>query len=94
MLFFYVFSYTYIGDNMLNSLNNFINDNTFRFTVYENMINIINYNKIISLEDNYISILSTNKKILIKGNNLVLKKLLDKEILIKGNISNIEVINE
>lgn len=79
---------------MLNSLNNFINDNTFRFTVYENMINIINYNKIISLEDNYISILSTNKKILIKGNNLVLKKLLDKEILIKGNISNIEVINE
>ena len=94
MLFFYVFSYTYIGDNVLNSLNNFINDNTFRFTVYENMINIINYNKIISLEDNYISILSTNKKILIKGNNLVLKKLLDKEILIKGNISNIEVINE
>ena len=79
---------------MLNSLNNFINDNTFRFTVYENMINIINYNKIISLEDNYISILSTNKKILIKGNNLILKKLLDKEILIKGNISNIEVINE
>lgn len=94
MLFFYVFSYTYIGDNMLNSLNNFINDKTFRFTVYENMINIINYNKIISLEDNYISILSTNKKILIKGNNLILKKLLDKEILIKGNISNIEVINE
>ena len=94
MLFFYVYSYTYIGDNMLNSLNNFINDNTFRFTVYENMINIINYNKIISLEDNYISILSTNKKILIKGNNLILKKLLDKEILIKGNISNIEVINE
>lgn len=94
MLFFYAFSYTYIGDNMLNSLNNFINDNTFRFTVYENMINIINYNKIISLEDNYISILSTNKKILIKGNNLILKKLLDKEILIKGNISNIEVINE
>lgn len=79
---------------MLNSLNNFINDKTFRFTVYENMINIINYNKIISLEDNYISILSTNKKILIKGNNLILKKLLDKEILIKGNISNIEVINE
>lgn len=79
---------------MLNSLNSFINDKTFRFTVYENMINIINYNKIISLEDNYISVLSTNKKILIKGNNLILKKLLDKEILIKGNISNIEVINE
>ena len=94
MLFFYVFSYTYIGDNMLNSLNNFINDNLFRFTVYENMINITNYKKIISLEGNYISILSNNKKILIKGNNLILKKLLDKEILIKGNISNIEVIDE
>lgn len=79
---------------MFKSISNYINDNTFRFTIYEDKIHIINFKRIISLENNYISFLSTNKKIIIEGNNLVLNKLLDKEILIKGNINKIEVINE
>ena len=78
---------------MFNKISNYINDKEFRFTVYENKIHIINFNKIITLEDNYISILSINKKINIKGLNLVLIKLIDNELLIKGNISNIEVSN-
>ena len=79
---------------MSNILYNYINDKEFRFTVYENKIHIINFNKIITLEDNYISILSINKKINIKGLKLVLIKLIDNELLIKGNISNIEVLND
>ena len=58
------------------------------------MVNVINYSKIISLEENYISIIANEKKILIKGNNLVLKKILDNELLIKGKINSIEVVNE
>ena len=79
---------------MSNFFSNYINDKEFKFTVYENKIHIINFNKIITLEDNYISLLSTNKKINIKGLNLVLVKLVDNELLIKGNISNIEVLND
>jgi len=79
---------------MSNFFSNYINDKEFKFTVYENKIHIINFNKIITLEDNYISLLSTNKKINIKGLNLVLIKLVDNELLIKGNISNIEVLND
>lgn len=79
---------------MLDKINNYINDTEFRFTVYENKINIVNYTRIISLENNYISIKSINKKIIITGNNLILNKLLDKEMLISGNISKIEVVNE
>ena len=79
---------------MFNCISNYINDKEFRFTVYENKIHIINFNKIITLEDNYISILSINKKINIKGLKLVLIKLIDNELLIKGNISNIEVLND
>lgn len=79
---------------MFNSISNYINDKEFRFTVYENKIHIINFNRIITLEDNYISLLSKNKKINIKGINLVLTKLIDNELLIKGNISNIEVVND
>ena len=48
---------------MFKSINNYINDNIFRFTVYEDKINIINYKRIISLEDNYISINTNDKKI-------------------------------
>ena len=79
---------------MSNFISNYINDKEFRFTVYENKIHIINFNKIITLEDNYISLLSNNKRISIKGSNLVLVKLLDNELLIKGNITNIEVLND
>lgn len=79
---------------MSNILYNYINDKEFRLTVYENKIHIINFKRIITLEDNYISLLSQNKKINIKGINLLLAKLLDNELLIKGNISSIEVLND
>ena len=79
---------------MSNFISNYINDKEFRFTVYEDKIHIINFNKIITLEDNYISLLSNNKRISIKGSNLVLVKLLDNELLIKGNITSIEVLND
>ena len=79
---------------MFNCISNYINDKEFRFTVYEDKIHIINFNRIITLEDNLISLLSNNKKINIKGLNLVLVKLLDNELLIKGNITNIEVLND
>jgi len=94
MLFLFSKTYIYIGDNMFNSISNYINDKEFRFTVYENKIHIINFKRIITLEDNYISLLSQNKKINIKGINLILTKLLDNELLIKGEISNIEVLND
>ena len=79
---------------MFKYISNYINDKEFRFTVYEDKIHIINFNKIITLEDNYISLLSNNKRISIKGSNLVLVKLLDNELLIKGKITSIEVLND
>ena len=79
---------------MLDKLYNFIDDNEFRFTVYENKIHIINYKRIISLENDYISLKSNNKKIAIFGNNLSLNKLLNNEMLISGIITKIEVNND
>ena len=79
---------------MLEKLSNYIVDREFRLTLFKDMVNVINYSKIISLEENYISIIANEKKILIKVNNLVLKKILDNELLIKGIINSIEVVNE
>ena len=78
---------------MLENLRNYIEDNKFKITIYDNQIDILNYTRIISLENNYISIKSNTKKIIIRGNNLKPEKILDKEMLVKGNITSIEVDN-
>ena len=79
---------------MLNRISNYINDNRFKMTVFSDSIYLVNYKRIISIEDNYISFYTDNSKIVISGNNLVLKKILKEELLISGNISKIEVVND
>lgn len=79
---------------MLDRLYDYVSDNEFRFTVYENKFNAINFKRILSLEDNFISILSDNKKITVKGDNFILNKLVKDELLITGTIKKIEVVNE
>lgn len=79
---------------MLKEINNYINDNNFKLSLYKNKLNIVNYKKLLSIEENYISVLLEKKKIIIKGSNLFLIKILDNELLIKGNIKSIEVIDE
>ena len=79
---------------MIENVRNYIKDLDFRFTVYLDKINIINYQKIISLEDDKILLLGGNKKITIRGKNLTLSKLLDDEVLILGEITKIEVDHE
>lgn len=76
---------------MLNNLRSFINDNEWRINIYEGKINIVNYDDVISLEDNRISIKYKKGMIIIKGDNLSVNKLLDNEILITGNIKNLEL---
>ena len=94
MLFFTSHSYNFLGDNMLERMNHYLNDEEFRFTYFEDKIHITNYKRIIVLEDNYISFQSNQKTIIITGNNLLLKRLLDKEMLITGTILKIEVKND
>ena len=78
---------------MFDRVKNYIVDNEFRLTLYVDMLHMINYTKIVSLEESRIVILSHIKRIIITGEQLHLNKLLDDELLIKGNIKNIEVEN-
>ena len=55
------------------------------------MLHIINFTKILSLEEKRVSILINNKRIIFKGEDFVLKKLLDNEVLIKGVVLGVEV---
>jgi len=94
MLFFLSISYSYIGDIMLERLYNYVSDNEFRLTIYQDKINIINFKKIISLEEDYVSFLSPTQKIIITGNHFILNKLLKDELLVTGKVKKIEITNE
>lgn len=78
---------------MFNRLSNYINNDKFSLTITDNILHIINYKRILSLDEEYISVITDNKKINIKGDKLIPQKLLDNEILIIGKIKNIEVVN-
>lgn len=76
---------------MFNKVREYIKDDEFKLIIFEDRIYATNYDEIISLEDERISLKIKNKRIIVKGKNLTLHKLLEKEILISGLVSNIEV---
>ena len=76
---------------MLNMLKEYINDNEFRLTVFSDRVHVMNFLNIVSLEEERISFLTSKGRVIIKGKNLCLNKLLDDEVLISGTIMNIEV---
>lgn len=76
---------------MLNRLKEYINDNEFRLTVFSDRVHVMNFLNIVSLEKERISFLTSKGRVIIKGKNLCLNKLLDDEVLISGTIMNIEV---
>ena len=94
MLFFYPKTYNLLVNNMLDRLNNYIDDKKFKLIYEDNLIDIINYTRLITIENNYVSLYINNKKIIIKGKELILKKLLDNELLLNGEVTSLEVVND
>ena len=75
----------------LNNLINYIKDENFKITYINNSVNIINYDKILEVKNDLITLEKENKLLFVKGDNLKLNKLLDKELLITGNIFEIDL---
>ena len=65
-------------------------DNKFVICFYLDYINVLNYDSVGIVSDSKISIFSSFVEIIIYGSNLVLSKMVDNEILIKGSFSKIE----
>ena len=72
-------------------INNYLNDNEFRVTVFANKIDIINYTSILDFSSTEISVKVNNKIVIITGDDLVISKMYDDELLIKGKIDNIKI---
>ena len=76
---------------MFNKIKEYINDNEFRVTIFKDRIYIVNQLQILGLEEERISLLIPDGRLIIKGLNLHLNKLLDNELLISGKVLLVEV---
>ena len=77
--------------SLVRRTRNYLLDEIFNMKVLKNKIDICNYESIGYLDNDLITINYEDGEIKIKGENLVVSKLLDDEILISGEIKNIEM---
>ena len=75
-------------------INNIIKNKNYEININLNYIHIINYIKIEDISYNNIKILLNNKRINIKGEKLLITKLDENEMLIKGVFKGIDFIDE
>jgi len=74
----------------MGNFKNYILELEFKITITDNKVDILNYASIEHFDSNKIMVKYQNKLIVINGNNLVVSRLLKDEVLITGNITNIE----
>lgn len=74
---------------MMRNIKNYVRQSDFKITLKNNIIDIENYSDIGNISNKEVIIFNNNQKIIIKGNNLTINKLLNEEILILGKYNNI-----
>lgn len=77
---------------IFDRLDDYVNDKKYSMIYKYDKLDIINYSEILEFTSNVISIRYNDKIFHIKGNNLVISRMLDNEILISGDIENISLI--
>lgn len=76
--------------NIINGIRSYVKESELKITILEDKINIVNYKDIGHFDSNKIVIKVENREVIVKGENLVVSKLMNDEILITGKYTNIE----
>ena len=76
---------------IMDRLDNYLYDREYKIIIKEKYVNVINYSEIIDFSTTKISVKCKNNIITIDGLNLVISKMVDDEILVTGNISNVRI---
>lgn len=71
---------------MLDIIDNMMRSNNYYICLYNNYIYIFNYLSIISFDNNLIMVKFDKFNLKIKGFNMLIKKMEEKELVIYGNI--------
>ncbi|MFI3260151.1 MAG: YabP/YqfC family sporulation protein [bacterium] len=80
--------------NLINNIKNFLYDKEYFVSMYEEHIHLYGYNQIIKFDESELIFDFTKFKLNIKGEKLLVKKMLSNEMLISGIIKSFEIENE
>lgn len=75
----------HIKDNLIN----FLYDKKYFITLYDDFIHVFNYEELISLTNKLIILKMPDFNLVIKGEDLFITKMQQKELLIKGKITKV-----
>lgn len=76
---------------IINKLNRYLEETDCKIVIKNNSVNITNINEITNFSLNSITIKSNGKTITIEGKNLIISKMQEDEVLIKGTIYNVRI---
>ena len=76
---------------LINKMERYLNDLDYKITIKDNQIDILNYEEIIDFSPTKISVKYKNIIFIIEGLHLAIQKMLDDEVLISGNITNVSI---
>lgn len=79
---------------MRKFIREFIDNEEFQLRLLKDRVNIVNYRALLQIDSKEMILKSEFSKIIIRGDQLVLNKLLDDEVLITGKIHSIGVEDE
>ena len=71
---------------LIRKIDNYINDRNYSMIYKNNKLNVINYSEIIDFSSKLISIRYNEFTYYIEGDNLVISRMMENEILITGDI--------
>lgn len=75
---------------LIHKIRDYLIDDKLQINVFKDKVNIINYKEIGHFDMNKVIVRYEGGSIFISGTSLVVSKLLNDEVLITGNIKNIE----
>lgn len=76
---------------LVSKFRTYLLEDEFSVNILNGRVNIKNYNTIGQIDSNKMVVFYEGGTVTINGRNLTLLKMLDDELLISGNISNIEL---
>lgn len=75
----------------INKIRSYFLEDELEIKVYKNKVNVINYKSIGHFDSNKVMIYYENGHLVVSGNNLVVSRLVQDEVLIVGDIKDIEL---
>lgn len=76
---------------IIDGIRNYVIEQEFEIRIINNKVDVINYKDIGHFDSNKVIINYSDGRVVIKGNNLVVSKLMNDEILIGGEIKGLEL---